>query len=112
MALVFEGLEPAFDLMSRELTRFATLLGVLGAFPVQDPVSNEAAVWAELLAGRAVFDGVGEYDGDRRPEVLATHDALAVAGIESLFVELSRQGHIPGSDFDSTVLLGFWESHP
>jgi len=102
----------AFGLMGREPERFATLLGAPGAFPVQDPAKVDPGVWVDLLAGRAVFNAVGEFDVDWQQEVMATHNALTAAGIESFYVELPRQGHIPGSDFDSSILLDFWSSHP
>lgn len=101
----------AFGLMVRQPERFATLLGAPGAFPVQDPASVDPQVWVDRLAGRAIFNGVGEFDVDWRPEVIATHNALAAAGIESRFVEFPRQGHIPSSGFDSRTLLEFWEAH-
>ena len=100
----------AFGLMARQPERFATLLGAPGAFPVQDPSSVDLKVWAQMLAGRAVFNGVGEHDADWLPEVMATHNALTEAGVESVFVALPDQGHIPGSGFDSGILLEFWES--
>jgi len=48
---------------------------------------------------------------DWRAEVIATHNVLAAAGIESVFVEFPQQGHVPGPRFDSSVLLEFWGSH-
>ena len=101
----------AFGLMVREPTRFATLTGAPGAFPVQDPGSVDPEVWAEILAGRAVLNGVGEFDVDWRPEVMATHNALAAAGIESVYVEFPRQGHVAIPEFDSSALRAFWEAH-
>ena len=102
----------AFGLMAREPQRFSTLAGVPGAFPVQDPASVDPEVWAGLLAGRAVFNGVGEYDEEWRQEVMATHNALTEAGIESVFAEIAGQGHIAGPEFDSSILLEFWEAYP
>jgi pimeloyl-ACP methyl ester carboxylesterase len=100
----------AFGLMTRAPERFATLLGAPGAFPVQDPSSVEPDIWLGLLAGRAVFNGVGAFDADWREEVMATHNALAAAGVESSYIEFDGQGHIPGPHFDSQVLLEFWDA--
>jgi len=49
----------AFALMTVHPEYFATLLGVPGAFPVQDPATIDRAVLGRTLAGRAVFNGVG-----------------------------------------------------
>lgn len=89
---------------------FATLLGAPGAFPVQDPAAVEAATWARLLAGRAVFNGVGALDGEWRAEVMATHNALAAAGIASQFAEFPGQGHVTTAGFDSSAFFDFWAS--
>jgi pimeloyl-ACP methyl ester carboxylesterase len=101
----------AFGLMARAPERFATLVGAPGAFPVQDPSAVDAETWFELLAGRAVLNGVGAFDTEWRVEVIATHNALAGAGIESHFVEFPGQGHVLSPRFDSRALLEFWESH-
>lgn len=101
----------AFGLMSRHPERFATLAGLPGAFPVQDPASVDPEIWLRILGGRAVFNGVGAVDLDWRPEVIATHNALAAAGIESVYVEFRGQGHVPGGNFDNSELLRFWQSH-
>ena len=98
----------AFALMAKEPQRFATLAGTPGAFPVQDPATVDPRIWAQVLAGRAVFNGVGSFDAEWRAEVIATHNALAAAGIESVFVEFPGQGHIPGPGFDSRPLRAFW----
>jgi pimeloyl-ACP methyl ester carboxylesterase len=99
----------AFALMSAHPEYFATLAGVPGAFPVQDPSAVDPAVWASRLAGRAVLNGVGEFDGDWKPEVIATHNALARAGVESTYVEFAGQSHVLGDTFDPTLLLDFWD---
>lgn len=101
----------AFALMMKRPELFATLLGAPGAFPVQDPSTVEAAVWAHALAGRAVFNGVGANDDNWKAEVIATHNALAAAGVESAFVEFPDQGHVLTAAFDASVFFDFWSSH-
>ncbi len=101
----------AFALMVARPEHFATLLGAPGAFPVQDPTVVDPAVWAEALAGRAVFNGVGALDGDWKSEVIATHNALAAAGIESVFVEFAGQGHALRAALDESVFFDFWARH-
>jgi predicted esterase len=101
----------AFGLMTSQPEVFATLLGAPGAFPVQDPASVDPEAWAETLAGRAVFNGVGVHDQDWMPEVIATHNVLAAAGIESTYVELPGQGHALTSAFDESVFFEYWTSH-
>ena len=111
LAGVSNGGLAAFGLMMAQPERFATLLGAPGAFPIQDPSTVDSEVWATALAGRAVFNGVGANDRDWRAEVIATHNALASAGVESLYVEFPDQGHIAGPTFDERILLEFWSSH-
>ena len=101
----------AFALMTAPPEYFATLLGVPGAFPVQDPATIDPAVLGRTLAGRVVFNGVGARDSDWKPEVIPTHNALAEAGIELVFVEFPGEGHVLSATFDPGVLFGFWESH-
>ena len=101
----------AFALMAGHPDRFATLLGAPGAFPVQDPATMDAAVLARTLAGRAVFNGVGARDSAWKPEVIATHNALVGAGIESMFVEFPDQGHILGPTLDPSPFFDFWDGH-
>ena len=96
----------AFALALGRPERFATLLGAPGAFPRLDPAAG-----ADALAGRAVFNGVWANDDDWRPEVKATHDALAAAGVESVYVEFPGEGHTVGDAFDERVLFEFWVSH-
>jgi pimeloyl-ACP methyl ester carboxylesterase len=101
----------AFALAVERPEYFATLLGAPGAFPVQDPTTIAPEVWQEKLAGRAVFNGAGEFDNDWKPEVIETHNSLAAAGIESVYVEFARQPHIITEDFEESVFLEFWKSH-
>lgn len=101
----------AFALMAAHPEYFASLLGTPGAFPVQDPATIDPAVLGRTLAGRAVFNGVGARDGEWKPEVIATHNALARAGVESVFVELPGEGHVLSPTFDPGVFFAFWASH-
>jgi pimeloyl-ACP methyl ester carboxylesterase len=101
----------AFALMAAHPEYFATLLGIPGAFPVQDPATIDPAVLARTLAGRAVFNGVGARDSAWKPEVIATHNALVGAGIESVFVEFPGEGHVLSGSFDPSGLFRFWEDH-
>jgi predicted esterase len=101
----------AFALMAAEPEHFATLLGAPGAFPVQDPTTVDPSVWLARLGGRAVFNGVGANDSDWKPEVIATHSALASAGVESVYVEFSNQGHVTNAGFDAALFFEFWASH-
>ncbi len=101
----------AFALMATHPEYFASLLGVPGAFPVQDPATIDPALLGRTLAGRAVFNGVGGLDGAWRPEVIATHNALAGAGIESVFAEFPGEGHVLSPTFDPSAFFDFWESH-
>lgn len=101
----------AFALMIGHPEYFATLLGVPGAFPVQDPTAIDPAVMGRALAGRAVFNGVGALDAGWKAEVIATHNTLASAGVESVFVEFPMAGHILNETFDPSALFAFWESH-
>lgn len=100
----------AFALMTGQPEYFATLLGIPGAFPVQDPAAIDPAVLGRTLAGRAVFNGVGALDAAWKAEVIATHNALASAGVESIFVEFPRAGHILNEALDPGALFTFWES--
>lgn len=101
----------AFSVMSAHPEYFATLLGAPGAFPVPDPSKVKREVWTSRLAGRAVFNGVGALDGAWRDEVMATHNALAAAGVESVFVEFPGQGHVTNAAFDARVFFEFWSRH-
>ncbi len=104
------GLAP-FALMVSRPEHFATLLGAPGAFPVQDPADVDPTVWAEALASRAVFNGVAAHDEEWKPEVVATHNALAAAGVESVFVEFAGQGHVLTAALDESVFFDFWAKH-
>jgi predicted esterase len=101
----------AFAIMTAHPEYFATLLGAPGAFPVPDPSKVQREVWAERFAGRAVFNGVGAADAAWRAEVMATHNALAAAGVESVFVEFARQGHVTDATFDPSPFFEFWGRH-
>lgn len=91
--------------------RFATLLGAPGAFPVPDASIVDPAVWLTALAGRAVLNGAGALDGEWRTEVIMTHNALAAAGVESVYLEFAGQGHIPNQTFNAGALRQFGASH-
>jgi predicted esterase len=106
IAGVSNGGHAAFTLMLRYPDRFATLLGAPGEFPTVRP-----ADWAKPLAGKSVFNGVGEHDDDWRPGVRDTHDGLVSVGIDSTYVEFPGQGHIAGAGFDQNVLFDFWSKH-
>jgi predicted esterase len=101
----------AFALMASHPETFATLLGAPGAFPVQDPADLDPAALAANLAGRAVFNGVGVNDDAWRSEVIATHNALVRAGIESVLAEFPGQGHILSAGLDPSAFFDFWRSH-
>lgn len=101
----------AFALMTAHPEYFVTLLGAPGAFPVPDPSKVQREVWAERFAGRAVFNGVGAVDSAWHAEVMATHNALAAAGVESVFVEFAVQGHVTDARFDPSPFFEFWSRH-
>lgn len=101
----------AFGLMMTRPERFATLLGAPGAFATADPASVDPATWTAALAGRAVFNGVGEFDEDWKPDVRATHDALAAAGIGSVYVEFQGAGHRLSEEIDANLFYDFWSAH-
>ena len=96
----------AFALMLQRPDRFATLLGAPGEFPKVNPRE-----WAKALAGKAVFNGVGENDNDWKPEVKETHDGLVSVGIDSVYVEFPGQGHSARDGFNKSVLFDFWLKH-
>ncbi len=96
----------AFALMLQRPDRFATLLGAPGEFAKVNPTA-----WAKALAGKAVFNGVGENDNDWKSEVKETHDALVSVGIDSVYVEFPGQGHSARAGFDKNVLFDFWTNH-
>ena len=96
----------AFALMLQRPDRFATLLGAPGEFPRMNPRE-----WAEALAGKSVFNGVGENDDNWKPEVKETHDGLVSVGIDSVYVEFPGQGHSARDGFNKSVLLDFWLKH-
>jgi predicted esterase len=100
------GGQIAFDLMLRHPEVFTSLLGAPGEFRSIDPET-----WRERLAGKAVFNGVGELDGEWKPPVRATHEGLIEAGIDSVYVEFPNEGHGLGADFDENIFFEFWASH-
>lgn len=97
----------AFELMLWRPQLFATLLGAPGAFPR----GTEPAAWAKALAGKAIFNGVGENDVGWKSAVEATHDALVALGIDSVYVEFPGQGHVVNEAFDESILVDFWLKH-
>lgn len=100
------GGQIAFDLMLARPDLFATALGAPGEFPQIDPDG-----WRDRLAGKAVFNGVGELDEEWLPFVRATHDGLVAAGIESVYVEFPGEGHRLSAEFDESIFFEFWASH-
>ena len=96
----------AFALMLQRPDRFTTLLGAPGEFAAVNPRE-----WAKALAGKSVFNGVGENDNDWKPEVKETHDALVSVGIDSVYGEFPGQGHSARDGFDKNVLFDFWTKH-
>ena len=93
----------AFALMLARPELFATLLGAPGAFPILDPVRL-----AEALGDRLVFNGVGANDIGWKTGVMATHDTLVAAGVESVYVEFAGQDHQVSPAFDESVFFEFW----
>lgn len=106
LAGVSNGGFAAFALMLLRPDRFATLLGAPGEFPDIDPTA-----WGKALAGKAVFNGVGENDENWKSEVRETHDALVGSGIDSVYVEFPGQGHSAREGFNKKVLFDFWMKH-
>lgn len=101
---VSNGGVAAFMLMLARPQRFATLLGAPGTFPI----TTNPEAWGKALAGRAVFNGVGANDVDWKPNVKATHEALAAMGISSVYAEFPDQGHTVNQSFDNSILFDFW----
>ena len=99
------GGQVAFDLLALRPDLFATALGAPGEFQYINPEG-----WREQLAGKAVFNGVGENDTEWKPYVQATHEGLLEAGIESVYVEFPGDGHRLSVEFDETVFFEFWSS--
>lgn len=101
------GGRAAFAIMLESPDVFATLLGAPGYFQETD-----TSVIASALAGKAVFNGVGEEDSeDWRSVVAETHELLTGLGIESVYDELEGQGHVPDASFDPSPLFEFWLEH-
>ena len=101
----------AYALMAERPQVFATLAGLPGAFPVQDPTTLDPALVLQVMGGRAVFNAAGSSDNDWKSEVIATHNVLVAAGVESVYYEIPNQGHILTSLFDPTPLFDFWIAH-
>ncbi|MBI4202102.1 MAG: hypothetical protein HY532_03165 [Chloroflexi bacterium] len=97
----------AFDLMLEHPERFATLLGAPGLFPRLSTPEQ----WAKALCGHAVFNGVGSVDDEWKGDVRATHEGLLSMGINSMYVEFSRQGHSLNVDYDETLFFDFWRAN-
>ena len=101
------GGRASFAIMLEQPEHFATLLGAPGYF-----VEEDGAVLSAQLAGKAVFDGVGELDDESWLEAVSgTHDTLSALGVESVYDVLEGQGHIPDEAFDPSPLFDFWLSH-
>lgn len=101
------GGRAAFAIMLEQPDTFATLLGAPGYFQESD-----TSVLAAQLAGKAVFNGVGEEDDAGWQEaVYSTHETLTSLGVESVYEEFEGQGHIPDESFDPSALFEFWTSH-
>ncbi len=101
------GGRAAYSIMLERSDRFATLLGAPGYFTEAD-----TSVWADALADRAVFNGVGGEDSeDWQAVVEETHDTLVSLGVDSTYEVFEGQGHIPDESFDPSILFDFWLSH-
>ncbi len=96
----------SFALVLEAPDTFATLLGAPGAFINFDTQAIENA-----LGGKAVFNGVGEFDSGWINAVESTHQGLVGLGIESELVIFEGQGHILDYEYDETVFYDFWLSH-
>lgn len=104
---VSNGGVAAFMLMLARPQRFATLLGAPGTFPI----TTKPEAWGKALAGHPVFNGIGANDVDWKPNVKATHEALAAMGLDSVYVEFPDQGHTVNQSFDNRILFDFWAKH-
>lgn len=93
----------AYRLALSHADRFVTLLGAPGTFEDADP-----ALLGKPLAGKRVFNAVGELDEAWQAGVTAAHEALLEAGVESSIFEMPGQGHIIDAAFDETVFFEFW----
>ena len=93
----------AFFMMLTRPQLFATLLGAPGEFPTKQPER-----WVEAIGERPVFNGVGANDADWIPGVFGTHEGLASAGGNSVYVEFAGQGHQVGPEFDESIFFEFW----
>lgn len=93
----------AYRLALSNAERFVSLLGAPGTFETPDPVPLGKA-----LAGKRVFNAVGELDEAWQAGVTEAHEALLEAGVESTIFEMPGQGHILDEGFDETVFFEFW----
>lgn len=101
------GGHAAFDLMLERPDRFATLLGAPGEFQM-----NVTSAQLRPLAGKAVFNGVGENDDAFwHKGVRDAHSMLLAAGVDSVYVEFPGQGHSANASFPKDVLFDFWIAH-
>jgi predicted esterase len=101
------GGHAAFELMLEEPSRFATLLGAPGEFPLHTTAAELAS-----LRGKAVFNGVGALDDEFwHKGVRDAHAGLIEAGVESVYVEFAGQGHGAGPGFPKDALFEFWRRH-
>jgi predicted esterase len=100
------GGNSAYAMMLASPERFVTLLGAPGLFDELD-----ADVLTPALAGKAVFNGVGEDDSSWHADVMATHAFLADLGVDSVFVEFPGQGHELDESFDASIFFEFWSTH-
>ncbi|MBN1337512.1 MAG: hypothetical protein JXB39_16285 [Deltaproteobacteria bacterium] len=96
----------AFSIMLTAYERYATLLGCPGLWESWDETAITTA-----LAGRSVFNGVGELDAGWKSGVQQTHEQLLDLGVDSVYVEFPKQGHIPDETFDPDALFAFWSAH-
>jgi predicted esterase len=94
----------AFSVMLDHPDRFVSLLGAPGVWTMW----IETRV-AKAMAGKHVFNGVGEYDSSWYPYVEQTHERLEELGIDSRFVVFEGQGHIPDADMDYSAIYAFWK---
>lgn len=100
------GGRAAFGLILSDPSRFATLLGTPGLFPIEKPQE-----WARVLGCRPVFNGVGELDLGWKPGVQATHAGLMDGGVDSIYWEYPDAGHRLSDGFDAGVFFDFWAAH-
>lgn len=96
----------AYAMMLASPERFVTLLGAPGYFEALDP-----DVIGPALAGKPVFNGVGQDDSGWHADVVATHEFLVDLGVDSVLVEFPDQGHELDESFDESIFFEFWSTH-